>query len=30
MHLPPWQFAFSLLTRSLRLTHENLTVRDPG
>ncbi len=29
MHLPPWQFAFSLLTRSLRLTHENLTVRDP-
>ncbi len=30
MHLPPWQFAFSLLTRSLRLTHENLTVRDPA
>jgi anthraniloyl-CoA monooxygenase len=30
MHLPPWQFAFSLLTRSLRLTHDNLTVRDPG
>lgn len=27
--LPPLQFAFSLLTRSLRLTHENLRVRDP-
>ncbi len=28
--LPPWQFAFSLLTRSLRVTHENLTLRDPN
>ena len=27
--LMPLQFAFSLLTRSLRLTHENLRVRDP-
>ncbi len=27
--LPPEQFAFSLLTRSLRVTHENLRVRDP-
>src|SRR5215468_3692327 len=26
--LEPWQFAFSLLTRSLRVTHENLRVRD--
>jgi anthraniloyl-CoA monooxygenase len=25
----PIQFAFSLLTRSLRITHENLRVRDP-
>ncbi len=25
----PIQFAFSLLTRSLRITHENLKVRDP-
>ncbi len=25
----PLQFAFSLLTRSLRITHENLRVRDP-
>jgi anthraniloyl-CoA monooxygenase len=25
----PIQFAFSLLTRSLRITHENLQVRDP-
>jgi anthraniloyl-CoA monooxygenase len=24
------QFAFSLLTRSLRITHENLKLRDPG
>lgn len=30
MSLPPWQFAFSLLTRSLRVTHENLTLRDPA
>jgi anthraniloyl-CoA monooxygenase len=28
--LPPIQFAFALLTRSLRLTHENLKSRDPA
>ena len=28
--LEPPQFAFSLLTRSLRITHENLKVRDPA
>ena len=28
VHLPPEQFAFSLLTRSLRVTHENLRLRD--
>lgn len=27
--LEPLQFAFTLLTRSLRITHENLRVRDP-
>jgi anthraniloyl-CoA monooxygenase len=27
--LPPIQFAFSLLTRSLRVTHENFKLRDP-
>jgi anthraniloyl-CoA monooxygenase len=27
--LEPLQFAFTLLTRSLRVTHENLKVRDP-
>ena len=27
--LEPIQFAFSLLTRSLRITHENLAARDP-
>ena len=27
--LEPIQFAFSLLTRSLRITHENLRLRDP-
>jgi anthraniloyl-CoA monooxygenase len=27
--LPPVQFGFSLLTRSLRITHEDLRVRDP-
>lgn len=27
--LEPLQFAFSLLTRSLRITHENLKLRDP-
>jgi anthraniloyl-CoA monooxygenase len=26
---PPLQFAFTLLTRSLRITHEDLRVRDP-
>ena len=29
MQLEPLQFAFTLLTRSLRVTHENLRVRDP-
>jgi anthraniloyl-CoA monooxygenase len=28
--LDPLQFAFTLLTRSLRITHENLRVRDPA
>ncbi|MCB9527463.1 MAG: bifunctional salicylyl-CoA 5-hydroxylase/oxidoreductase [Myxococcales bacterium] len=28
--LPPRQFAFSLLTRSLRITHNNLALRDPA
>jgi len=28
--LEPAQFAFSLLTRSLRISHSNLQVRDPG
>ncbi|HEY0522808.1 MAG TPA: bifunctional salicylyl-CoA 5-hydroxylase/oxidoreductase, partial [Stellaceae bacterium] len=28
--LEPMQFAASLLTRSLRITHENLKIRDPG
>jgi anthraniloyl-CoA monooxygenase len=27
---PPTQFAFTLLTRSLRITHEDLRVRDPA
>jgi anthraniloyl-CoA monooxygenase len=27
--LEPIQFAFSMLTRSLRITHENLRIRDP-
>ncbi|MQY12807.1 NADPH dehydrogenase [Streptomyces sp. RB5] len=27
---PPYRFAFSLLTRSRRITHGNLRVRDPG
>lgn len=30
MQLDPIQFAFTLLTRSLRVTHENLAVRDPA
>jgi anthraniloyl-CoA monooxygenase len=29
MDMAPIQFAFNLLTRSLRVTHENLRVRDP-
>jgi anthraniloyl-CoA monooxygenase len=29
MDLAPTQFAFTLLTRSLRITHENLRARDP-
>lgn len=29
MELEPTQFAFNLLTRSLRVTHENLRIRDP-
>ncbi|MGQ0567076.1 MAG: bifunctional salicylyl-CoA 5-hydroxylase/oxidoreductase [Gemmobacter sp.] len=28
--LPPPQFAYSLLTRSQRISHENLRLRDPG
>ncbi|MCT2590782.1 bifunctional salicylyl-CoA 5-hydroxylase/oxidoreductase [Streptomyces sp. N2-109] len=27
---PPYQFAFNLLTRSRRVTHDNLRLRDPG
>jgi anthraniloyl-CoA monooxygenase len=30
LDLPPVQFAFSLLTRSLRITHEDLRRRDPA
>src|SRR5881296_3470247 len=30
MDLAPIQFAFNLLTRSLRITHDNLKLRDPG
>ena len=30
MALEPIQFAFTLLTRSLRVTHENLKLRDPA
>jgi anthraniloyl-CoA monooxygenase len=30
MRLEPIQFAFTLLTRSLRVTHENLKARDPA
>lgn len=29
MNLDPLQFSFSLLTRSLRITHKNLKMRDP-
>ena len=28
-HLPPEQFAYSLLTGSQRIGHENLKLRDP-
>jgi anthraniloyl-CoA monooxygenase len=28
IHLPPEQFAYSLLTRSQRVSHENLRLRD--
>jgi anthraniloyl-CoA monooxygenase len=28
-YMPPVQFAFNLLTRSMRVTHEDLKVRDP-
>ena len=30
LRLPPQQFAYSLLTRSQRISHENLRLRDPG
>jgi len=30
VHLPPAQFAYSLLTRSQRISHENLRLRDRG
>jgi anthraniloyl-CoA monooxygenase len=30
MDMEPIQFGFNLLTRSLRITHDNLKVRDPG
>jgi anthraniloyl-CoA monooxygenase len=30
MNLEPLQFAFTLLTRSLRVTHQNLKLRDPA
>ncbi len=29
LHMPPLQFAYSLLTRSQRISHENLRLRDP-
>jgi anthraniloyl-CoA monooxygenase len=29
LHFEPWQFAYSLLTRSQRISHENLRLRDP-
>jgi len=29
LHLPPTQFTYSLLTRSQRISHENLRLRDP-
>ncbi|MFD7230272.1 bifunctional salicylyl-CoA 5-hydroxylase/oxidoreductase [Streptomyces sp. NPDC059881] len=30
LHQPPRQFAFNLLTRSRRVTHDNLRLRDPA
>jgi anthraniloyl-CoA monooxygenase len=30
LHMAPVQFAFALLSRSLRVTHENLRLRDPA
>ncbi len=30
LDMPPQQFAYSLLTRSQRISHENLRLRDPG
>ncbi len=30
LDMPPTQFAYSLLTRSQRIAHENLRLRDPG
>ena len=30
LHFEPWQFAYSLLTRSQRISHENLRLRDQG
>ena len=29
-HMPPLQFTFHLLTRSGRITHDNMSLRDPG
>jgi anthraniloyl-CoA monooxygenase len=29
LDMPPMQFAYSLLTRSQRISHENLRLRDP-
>ncbi|MXP29269.1 bifunctional salicylyl-CoA 5-hydroxylase/oxidoreductase [Porphyrobacter algicida] len=30
LHMPPMQFAYTLLTRSQRVSHENLRLRDPA
>ncbi|MGA1498044.1 MAG: bifunctional salicylyl-CoA 5-hydroxylase/oxidoreductase [Steroidobacteraceae bacterium] len=30
VHLPPWQFTYSLLTGSQRISHDSLRLRDPG
>ena len=30
LEFEPWQFAYSLLTRSQRISHENLRLRDPA